>query len=62
MEGYKQAGMPQQAYSAGLEYRDPKILVDQCQCQLFVQQLFGCFTRVEIRRICQRFGSSQFSL
>jgi len=24
MEGYKQAGMPQQAYSAGLEYRDPK--------------------------------------
>jgi len=24
MEGYRQAGMPQQAYSAGLEYRDPK--------------------------------------
>jgi hypothetical protein len=24
MEGYKIAGMPQQAYSAGLEYRDPK--------------------------------------
>jgi hypothetical protein len=24
MEGYKLAGMPQQAYSAGLEYRDPK--------------------------------------
>lgn len=24
MQGYKQAGMPQQAYSAGLEYRDPK--------------------------------------
>ena len=24
MEGYKQAGMPQQAYSGGLEYRDPK--------------------------------------
>ena len=24
MEGYKQAGMPQQAYSAGIEYRDPK--------------------------------------
>jgi hypothetical protein len=24
MEGYKQAGMPQQAYSAGFEYRDPK--------------------------------------
>ena len=24
MEGYKQAGMPQQAYSAGMEYRDPK--------------------------------------
>jgi len=24
LEGYKQAGMPQQAYSAGLEYRDPK--------------------------------------
>jgi len=24
MEDYKQAGMPQQAYSAGLEYRDPK--------------------------------------
>jgi hypothetical protein len=24
MEGYKQAGMPQQGYSAGLEYRDPK--------------------------------------
>ncbi len=24
MEGYKQSGMPQQAYSAGLEYRDPK--------------------------------------
>jgi hypothetical protein len=24
LEGYKQAGMPQQAYSVGLEYRDPK--------------------------------------
>lgn len=24
MEGYKQGGMPQQAYSGGLEYRDPK--------------------------------------
>lgn len=24
MQGYKQAGMPQQAYSGGLEYRDPK--------------------------------------
>jgi len=24
MQGYKQSGMPQQAYSAGLEYRDPK--------------------------------------
>ncbi|HEY6144227.1 MAG TPA: carboxypeptidase-like regulatory domain-containing protein [Flavobacterium sp.] len=24
MEGYRQAGMPQQGYSAGLEYRDPK--------------------------------------
>lgn len=24
MEGYKQPGMPQQAYSIGLEYRDPK--------------------------------------
>ncbi len=24
LEGYKQGGMPQQAYSAGLEYRDPK--------------------------------------
>jgi hypothetical protein len=24
MEGYKQAGMPQQAYSAGLEFHDPK--------------------------------------
>ena len=24
MQGYKLAGMPQQAYSAGLEYRDPK--------------------------------------
>lgn len=24
LKGYKQAGMPQQAYSAGLEYRDPK--------------------------------------
>jgi hypothetical protein len=24
MEGYKQAGMPQKAYSVGLEYRDPK--------------------------------------
>ncbi len=24
LSGYKQAGMPQQAYSAGLEYRDPK--------------------------------------
>lgn len=24
MEGYKQGGMPQQAYSVGLEYRDPK--------------------------------------
>lgn len=24
LEGYKQAGMPQQAYSVGIEYRDPK--------------------------------------
>lgn len=24
LEGYKQAGMPQQAFSAGIEYRDPK--------------------------------------
>lgn len=24
LQGYKQAGMPQQAYSAGIEYRDPK--------------------------------------